>query len=311
MAIGALQIEWLSSLARRSEIPGGAAVLDLGTQDLWAEPESLRRVAARHLESADCERTLTSIFDGKTPRPRSQRDFYSIFGAGSYRSLDLCDSRADFPLDLNLPVPADTGAYDVITNFGTTEHVFHIGQTFANVHTLLKVGGIQLHTLPSYGTIDHGFYNIHPCVYVDMARVNAYDIVDLFYVDNVYVRMVRVTHEEPFDFGMLPIRFDDMSDTNPFMSKAALLFQKNLQSADTRAVLGQVTSAPSSSTLSLKEAPLPLFLVFDMVFVALRKTSRSPADFVTPTQSIYARKPSDARKPEETPGFWSRLLGRI
>ena len=55
MAIGSMHIEWLSSLASRSHIPAGAAVLDLGTQDLWAEPEPLRRVAARHLGPVDCE----------------------------------------------------------------------------------------------------------------------------------------------------------------------------------------------------------------------------------------------------------------
>jgi hypothetical protein len=292
MAIGSMHIEWLSSLASRSQIPAGAAVLDLGTQDLWGEPEPLQRVAARHLGPADRERTLTAIFDGKTPRPRCQHDFYSIFGAGSYRSIDLGDPRADFPLDLNLPVPASTGVYDVVTNFGTTEHVFNIGQTFANIHSLLEVDGIQLHTLPAYGYIDHGFYNIHPSVYLDMARANAYDIVDVLYIDNINVRMAHVTHEKPFDFDTLPIQRDDMSDTCALMTKAAKLFQQNLQSADTRAVLEKMAMSPKKSlisTLLRKEDPLPIFLMFDMMFVALRKTSRSPAEFVTPAQSIYSK----------------------
>src|SRR5436190_2203680 len=147
MAIGSLHIEWLSSLAVRSQIPARAAVLDLGPQDIWITPEPLERVAARHLGPEDRARIMRAIFDGDTPRPRSQPDFYSIFGAGSYRSLDLGDPRADFALDLNLPVPPETGTYDVVTNFGTTEHVFNISQTFASIHRLLNVGGLQLHTL--------------------------------------------------------------------------------------------------------------------------------------------------------------------
>jgi hypothetical protein len=290
MAIGSMHIEWLSSLASRSHLPAGAAVLDLGTQGLWGEPEPLRRVAARHLGLADRERRLTAIYDGKTPRPRCQRDFYSIFGAGSHCSIDLGDPRADFPLDLNLPVPASAGVYDVVTNFGTTEHTFNIGQTFANIHNLLEVDGIQLHTLPAYGAIDHGFYNIHPSVYLDMAKANAYEVVDLFYVDNINVRMAHVTHETPFDFGTLPIQRDDMSDTDALMTKVALRFQENLQSPETRAVLEKMVPKKSLiGTLLRKERPLPIFLVFDMMFVALRKTSRSPAEFVTPTQSIYSR----------------------
>lgn len=290
MAIGSLHIEWLSSLASRSHIRPGASVLDLGTQDLWAQPEPLRRVAARHLGSADCKQALKAIFDGKTPRPRCQRDFYGIFGASSYRSIDLGDPRADFPLDLNLPVPASTGTYDVVTNFGTTEHVFHIGQTFANIHALLEVGGIQIHTLPSYGYIDHGFYNIHPSVYLDMAKANAYDVVDVWYIDNINTRMAHVTHKKPFDFGTLPIQLGDMGDTYALMTKAALQFQRNLQSKDTLKVLKRMTRSKSLiARLLKKQPPAPIFLMFDMMFVALRKTRRSPAAFVTPAQSIYSK----------------------
>ena len=70
-----------------------------------------------------------------------------------------------------------------------------------------------------------------------MARANAYDIVDVLYVDNINVRMAHVTHAEPFDFGTLPIQRGHMSDTHGLMTKAAKLFEQNLRSADTRAVL--------------------------------------------------------------------------
>jgi hypothetical protein len=289
MAIASMHIEWLSSLALRLQIPAGAAFLDLGPQDIWSKPEPLKRVAARHLESADSKRIMKAIFNGKKVRPNSQADFYSIFGAGSYRSIDLGDPRADFALDLNLPVPADIGTYDVVTNFGTTEHVFNISQTFANIHNLLKVGGLQLHTLPSYGCIDHGFYNIHPCVYLDIARANAYEIVDVLYIDNINARMMRPIEAEPFDFGTLPIQLRDMNDTNALMTKAAKLFHKNLQAA-----------------IEKPDKQLPIFNVFDMMFVALRKTSSSPAEFVTPIQGIYTRKPPEAKK-----GFLSRLRRRL
>ena len=55
MAIGSLHIEWLSSLALRSQMPVHADVLDLGPQDLWIERAPLQRVAARHLAPADSE----------------------------------------------------------------------------------------------------------------------------------------------------------------------------------------------------------------------------------------------------------------
>jgi hypothetical protein len=61
VAIGTMHIEWLSTLALRSQIPAGAAVLDLGPQDLWIERDPLQRIARRHLEAADCDKTLDAI----------------------------------------------------------------------------------------------------------------------------------------------------------------------------------------------------------------------------------------------------------
>lgn len=291
MAIGTLHAEWLSRLALRSALPRHAAVLDLGVQDLWMEREPLRRVAGRHLGPADCDGAMTAIFDDATakPRPDAQAAFYAIFGADSYRSIDLTDPRADYATDLNHPLPRRIGRYDVVTNFGTTEHVFNIGQSFANIHRLLKVGGLQLHTLPSYGFIDHGFYNIHPCAYLDMARTNHYEIVDFLYIDNINARMARPIEAVPFDFGSLPIQLCDMADTNAFMTKTAVQFYRNLASPETRFVLeGMTPGGRSYAPRPMPDEQLPIFLVFDMMFVALRRTKRSPHSFVHPMQGIYS-----------------------
>jgi len=330
VAIGTMHIEWLSTLALRSQIPRGAAVLDLGPQDLWIEREPLQRIARRHVNRADCEKALDAIFDGKSPRPGAQPAFYSIFGGGSYHSIDLTDPRADFALDLNLSLPPNVGSYDVVTNFGTTEHVFNIGQAFANIHKLLKVGGVQLHAIPSYGYIDHGFYNIHPCTYLDMAKANEYEIVDVLYIDNINVRMARPIEAKPFDFSTLPIKLSEMTDTVPLMTKAAMLFHHNLQSAETqKALSAMVPKEALNSPIVMPDKRLPIFIVFDLMFVALRRTSKSPAEFVAPIQGVYANmqkknaaaasagsggadKPEDqanAAAPPATRSFWRRLFG--
>jgi hypothetical protein len=335
MAIGTMHVEWLSTLALRSQFPSGASVLDLGPQDLWIERAPLQLIAKRHLDAANCERTLDAIFDGKSPRSNSQPAFYSIFGGGSYRSIDLTDPRADYAFDLNLPLPTNVGSYDMVTNFGTTEHVFNIGQAFANIHKLLKVGGIQLHALPSYGYIDHGFYNIHPCAYLDMARANEYEIVGVHYIDNVNVRMARPIEAKPFDFSKLPIQLRDMTDTVPLMTKAAMLFHHNLQSAETqKALAAMVPKEALNSRIVMPDKRLPIFIVFDLMFVALRRTSKSPDELVAPIQGVYAEMQKQnavaagqgavaaasrpeapavapaAATPDPISRLWARLFGR-
>jgi SAM-dependent methyltransferase len=300
MAIGSMHIEWLSALALKSKLPQGATVLDLGPQDLWIEREPLRRVAQRHLSPRICDQTLDSIFgDGPKPKADAQLAFYGIFGGGSYRSADLTDPRADYAFDLNFPMPEGVGRYDVVTNFGTTEHVFNIGQSFENIHDLLKVGGVVLHALPGYGYIDHGFYNIHPCAYLDMAKANEYEVVDFSYCDNINTRMARPIEDAPFDFETLPIQLRDMNDTHALGTKAALLFHDNLRSEETRRALEQMIGAPavapkrswfgnSIKPAQMPDAALPIFVVFDLIFVALRRTERSPEKFITPIQGVYA-----------------------
>jgi hypothetical protein len=320
MAIGSMHIEWLSSLALRSHIPAGAAVLDLGPQDLFIEREPLRRIASRHLKPVDCEKTIETIFNGTSPKPDAQPAFYSIFGAGSYRSVDLTDPRADYTIDLNQPLPQNIGRYDVVTNFGTTEHVFNIGQSFANIHKLLKVGGIQLHAVPSYGYIDHGFYNVHPSAYLDMAKANNYDLVDVLYIDNINVRMARPIEATPFDFGTLPIQLRDMTDTTALMNKAAIQFYRNLAAPETRTVLeAMVPKGQIDSPIEMPDKRLPIFVVFDLMFVALRRTRSSPREFVTPIQGVYAemlrqnggKSASDGKAvrsaDKRKAGFWDRL----
>jgi hypothetical protein len=44
------------------------------------------------------------------------------------------------------------------------------------MHDHCEVGGLMIHESPFVGWIDHGFWNINPTVYFDLAHANAYDI---------------------------------------------------------------------------------------------------------------------------------------
>jgi hypothetical protein len=199
--------------------PGVAAVRDLRPQDHFIEREPHREsppqvCRLRENDRDDLQRHVT-----QAGRPA---DILLNLCAGSYRSFDLTEPRADYAIDLNRPLSRDIGRYDVVTNLGTTEHVFNIGQSFANIHNLLKVGGIQLHGVPSCGYIGHGFYNVHLSAYLDMAKANNYEFVDVIYIDNINVRMARPIEVTPFDWGTLPIQLRDMIDPTALMTKSSI-----------------------------------------------------------------------------------------
>lgn len=284
MAIGPIHVEWLSLLASKGLLCDGAKYLDLGPQDIQATRTYISEIARRHLTPASADMALARIFDDDEVRSGAQTAFYSIFGCTSYASVDLLDERATYSCDLNAPLPP-IGTYDVVTNFGTVEHVFDIAQAFRSIHTLLKPGGIALHCMPAFAFIDHGFYNIHPALYVEFARANAYEIADFRYVDNMFVRNRRHT-SGLFDFDALPVTLADTGDTQKFMTKVADLYRSNLESTPPDDVHGYTC------------------FVFDLAFVALRRTDKSPAVSAPAVQGGF----DTLRRPLP---WWRRILGRF
>ncbi len=297
MAIGTIHGDWLSRLAARRQLPEAASWIDLGPQDIQLPRRSLLSLAARHRSQADAARLVDGMFvDGRVRRD-AQLEFYGLFGARSYTSLDLDDPIAVHRLDLNRPVPGLIGQFDVVTNFGTAEHVFNIGQVFATIHDLLRPGGVSLHVCPAFAFVNHGFYNVNPNLYIEMARQNGYEVVDFFYLDNMFVRdQLQPGRAAPFDFDALPIKLADMESTQHFMTKVIAQFTENLNSADTREVLYRLSPDRTGPQHRFPGPEFHICFVFDLAFVALRKLKPGRGDFVMPIQDMSGVKPIAIRE---------------
>lgn len=181
MGINVVTMRWMEALLERGVLRQGMSILDLGPQDIVVYTGS------------DAEKAAL----GDHAEPGS---YYRSIGLGRYESLDRNDERATWRLDLNrdLPTPWDHAhRCDIIANFGTLEHVFNIATAFRLVHELLNPGGVALHVLPAAGETDHGFYNIHPQVYRDLAAANGYVIEDYRYMDGIDARCIEAVGGEP------------------------------------------------------------------------------------------------------------------
>ncbi len=105
------------------------------------------------------------------------REFWTWLGL-NYASIDIDGSPGSIPLDLNYDeVPTELiGKYDVVTNFGTTEHVANQLQSFKIAHDLATPGGLMLHVLPSSGALNHGLVSYNPKFFWMLGRSNGYKI---------------------------------------------------------------------------------------------------------------------------------------
>ena len=67
------------------------------------------------------------------------------------------------------------GAFDLVVNAGTTEHVANQMNAFRIIHHLVRVGGVMYHELPAGGLIDHGLVGYQPKFFNMLANFNGYE----------------------------------------------------------------------------------------------------------------------------------------
>lgn len=145
MGILAEPLDWVRALA----LPKGFAVCELGDQ--WVTCTDPHVLAA---------------------------DAYAQMGCGRYVSIDG-NGRATHLADLNAPLPKAVlalGPFDLVTDFGTGEHVFDQAQVWRTLHALTRPGGRIVFDRPAQGYPEHGFYNCHETLYRDLAAANDYAI---------------------------------------------------------------------------------------------------------------------------------------
>jgi len=266
MGMNACILDWLENLAEIGAFKGQSSILELGPQDFNFSPESLFQLASRRLGQKEGRECARSIQDASISYEKRQELFYSMFGFEMYRSVDIYDQRASFRLDLNTATSAPS-KFDVIIDCGTNEHIFNAGNVFVFTHNSLKVGGISLKILPTFGDSTHGFYNFHPTVYFDVARENSYQILDFRYIDDLMRR--------PASRGAASLfSQDELAHGLRSFSGSATVHERIL-----RSFLAILKNADQQGRLSWTHYSI------DYCFVAMKKKSDLP--FRYPGQGMY------------------------
>lgn len=146
MGIGAPGYELLKSLP----LPSGYSVCELGSQEF--------------------------LIDGQRGKAS---ELYRMIGCRHYESIDG-DGKGTITADLNYPLDPHPGQFDVVTDFGTSEHVFDFAQCWRTIHSLTKPGGLIVFDKPYQKWVGHCFYLTQKTLFRDMARANEFEIVTLY-----------------------------------------------------------------------------------------------------------------------------------
>jgi hypothetical protein len=169
------------------EHPWTGPVVTLGVQDVPATYDQLaglfKQERARSAPLPPAERLLSTshLFQRSGAGGNGfvhPRVLFRMLGIDQYDDMDYADfEKPTLIHDLNRPIPEDWhGRYGMVVDGGTTEHVFDVRATLANTVALLRLGGDVLHVSPLSGWLNHGFYQLNPCLFFDYYRANGFDM---------------------------------------------------------------------------------------------------------------------------------------
>jgi len=160
-------------------------------------------------------------------KANSTKEFYREHGF-DYLALDVNEDKDAKIFDFNESLEFNeqqygfnaqnyglSGKVHLVTNIGTSEHVFDQAKIFQHAHDLCLVGGIMFHQLPFTPWINHGFFNYNPIFFQDLAAANDYKIEWLELTDRWGREAI--------------VSLDDMFvDKKPFVLESAIQGKGNL-----------------------------------------------------------------------------------
>jgi hypothetical protein len=79
---------------------------------------------------------------------RFAKNYYDLLGV-SHVSIDWHGKNGAFPVDMSKPIHASfDNRFDILTDFGFSEHVLDQYHNWKNVHDIMAPGGLMIHELP-------------------------------------------------------------------------------------------------------------------------------------------------------------------
>ncbi len=185
-------MEFLKWLSETEKLPRRGRILDIGEQCLLQAPaDDLRAVLRRHgctLEGeafdafvAECE--FRSTHYGDVHNPTLFLGDVLTRTEVEYVSLDVVSARYAELFDLNIHslAPDKRNTFDLVVNFGTTEHLMNQFNAFKVIHEACRPGGYMFHQLPSTGYINHGYFCYNALMFKELAEANGYELEDLWF----------------------------------------------------------------------------------------------------------------------------------
>ena len=151
-------LTFLLSLTELGYVKGGGAIVEIGAQELFLEGQTsllIDFMNAFGVPTVGSEAELEAMCQ-RGPA----RSMWELAGF-SYSCVDTSGEFGSMEIDLNYDSVSwrHRGQYDVVTNFGCTEHIANQMNAFKVIHDFGKPDAIMVHGVPIQGFVAHGLVN--------------------------------------------------------------------------------------------------------------------------------------------------------
>jgi len=183
MGLGPKNLIRIQELCQKGILRPGAQILEFGAQEIYCKDHLyvVRNFNEFFVGSGKSGWNAERLSDEQLDRLAKQgfaSEFFRACGF-KYRAFDIFDGDSVTLFDLNIQTapPELAGTIDLVTNYGTTEHLINQNLAMRTMHELASVGGVMHHDLPMGGYHSHGYFSYNPMFFQHLARANEIEVL--------------------------------------------------------------------------------------------------------------------------------------
>ena len=177
MGVPAKALTRILALHRAGLIHSGQSMLELGEQNLNCNGQEA--IVSNFVSVLSNKKIKQNQEINELASRGLAGDLFEMDGL-SVTCLDIFAGKRTVITDLNTAPPPDDfiGRFDIVTNFGTTEHIINQYNAFHYIHHCVRKDGLMIHQLPVSGWRDHCLVQYNPKFFFLLALANDYTLVD-------------------------------------------------------------------------------------------------------------------------------------
>ena len=185
MGYGSPQVQLILELYTIGKLKDYNNVVEVGSQELHLKKKDFRELILQAgIDEGDFKKI--NNLDNWPNQPRtSSKELYKLIGIDNYNSIDINGELDSIPFDLNMPLEDKSlfNKFDIVTDFGSCEHVFNVSECYRTMHKLTKVNGLIIINQAVFK--GNGYFQFDRSFMEGIAAANNYKIIFASYVINV------------------------------------------------------------------------------------------------------------------------------